>query len=282
MYTYMHNGVLVDTDRLISVRDTAPLRGYGLFDYFKVIEGVPVFVEDHIARLQKSCKGLHLDIPYTDSQLLDMINGIIAVHPVDTFAIRFLVTPGVGVDSATKGDCEVFCIGEPISLPSPADLQKGQKLITMDYVRYLPEYKSVNYLALMVHKHLLAEKQANDFLFVHQGKISESTRSNMFFIAHDGSIHTTDEYILEGVTRKQLLHIIKDSHKVHIRTIQASEIPTFKEAFLTGSSKNVMPITQIDDHLYNADNNYTRALIALFDHHSNAYIKSIKNQSVAL
>jgi D-alanine transaminase/branched-chain amino acid aminotransferase len=268
----MYNGKVMDTDRLISVKDTAPLRGYGLFDYFKVIDSVPVFVEDHIARLQRSCKGLRLEIPYSDEQLLEMIHKMIEIHPVDTFAIRFLVTPGVGIDSATKGESEVFCIGEPITLPTVDDLAKGQKLITLDYVRFLPEYKSINYLALMAYKHLLAEHKANDFLFIHNGKISESTRSNIFFIDHDGGLHTTHEYVLEGVTRKQLLSLLEDDFKINIRTIDAKEINNFKEAFLTGSSKNVMPISQIDDCIYDKNNHFTHKIIKLFDQHSKQYI----------
>jgi D-alanine transaminase/branched-chain amino acid aminotransferase len=276
-YTYMHNGEIKDTDRLISVRDTAPLRGYGLFDYFKVIEGVPVFVEDHIARLLKSCEGLDLSIPYDANQLKAMILKMIDHHPVDTFAIRFLVTPGVGIDSGTKGDSpEVFCIGEPIILPSSDDIAKGWKLISFEYTRYLFEFKSINYLQLMTNKKLLKDQNANDFIFKHNGFISESTRANVFFVKDSQTLVTSSENILEGVTRKKLIENLPPHYEIEIRPIHYAELKDFKEAFITGSSKNVMPVFTIDEIHYDRENTVTRDVKSRFDLITSSYIKAFR------
>jgi branched-chain amino acid aminotransferase len=276
-YTYMHNGEIKDTDRLISVRDTAPLRGYGLFDYFKVIEGVPVFVEDHIARLLKSCEGLDLSIPYDANQLKAMILKMIDHHPVDTFAIRFLVTPGVGIDSGTKGDSpEVFCIGEPIILPSSDDIAKGWKLISFEYTRYLFEFKSINYLQLMTNKKLLKDQNANDFIFKHNGFISESTRANVFFVKDSQTLVTSSENILEGVTRKKLIENLPPYYEIEIRPIHYAELKGFKEAFITGSSKNVMPVFTIDDIHYDRENTVTRDIKSCFELITSSYINAFR------
>ena len=273
----MHNGEIKDTDRLISVRDTAPLRGYGLFDYFKVIKGVPIFVEDHIARLLKSCEGLDLEIPYNASQLRAMIMKMIEHHPVEAFAIRFLVTPGVGIDSGSKGEQpEVFCIGEPIVFPTSEDIAKGWKLISFEYTRYLFQFKSINYLQLMTNKKLLLDQNANDFLFVHNGFVSESTRANMFFVAQDGRLITSSENILEGVTRKRLLEHLVPDYTIEVRSIAFSELPSFKEAFITGSSKNIMPVFTIDNITYSKDNSVTQAIISRFDQMTDEYIRDFK------
>jgi branched-chain amino acid aminotransferase len=273
MYTYMHNGVIQSTDRLISVRDTAALRGYGLFDYFKVIEGVPVFVEDHIARLLRSCKGLDLDIPYDASALKSMIMTVIKNHPVKTFAVRFLVTPGVGPDSGTKGDTpEVFCIGEPISFPSDSDIAKGWKLLSYEYARYLHQFKSINYLQLMANKNLLKNHNANDFLFKYNGFVSESTRANIFFVKDERTLVTSSEFILEGVTRKRLLENLTPDFRIEVRPVKYEELSSFKEAFISGSSKNIMPVFAIDDIRYNSDNPVTKEILKRFEKITQEYI----------
>jgi branched-chain amino acid aminotransferase len=273
MYTYMHNGVIQNTDRLISVRDTVALRGYGLFDYFKVIDGVPIFVEDHLARLMKSCKGLHLAIPYDENHLKDMIMTVIEHHPVKTFAVRFLVTPGVGIDSGTKGDVpEVFCIGESIIFPSEADIAQGWKLITYEYARYLHQFKSINYLQLMANKHLLKEHNANDFLFKYNGNVSESTRANIFYVKDQNTLVTSNEFILEGVTRKKLLEHLADDYTIEVRPVAYDELKTFKEAFITGSSKNIMPVFVIDDIEFSRDNGVTQDILRRFEEMTRAYI----------
>ena len=273
----MHNGVIQNTDRLISVRDTAPLRGYGLFDYFKVIEGIPVFMEDHIARLLRSCEGLDLDIPYDAAGLKEMIMAVIDHHPVKTFAIRFLVTPGVGPDSGTKGETpEVFCIGEPIIFPSQADITQGWKLISYEYVRYLHSYKSINYLQLMANKKLLKANEANDFIFKHNGFISESTRANVFFVKNEKTLVTSSEYILEGVTRKKLLENLPPYYSIEVRPVKYEELPSFTEAFISGSSKNIMPVFAIDDIRFSYDNPVTRDVLARFDQMTKDYIRNFK------
>ena len=270
----MHNGVIQATDRLISVRDTAALRGYGLFDYFKVIDGVPVFVEDHIARLLKSCVGLDLQIPYDASALKTMIMTVIENHPVKTFAVRFLVTPGVGPDSGTKGDIpEVFCIGEPIVFPSESDIAKGWKLLSYEFTRYLHQYKSINYLQLMANKNLLKNNNANDFLFVHNGFVSESTRANVFFVKDENTLVTSSEFILEGVTRKRLLENLPPDFKIEVRPIKFDELPSFKEAFISGSSKNIMPVFEIDDIHYSNDNPVTKKILQRFEKMTQDYIE---------
>lgn len=273
----MHNGVIQSTDRLISVRDTAALRGYGLFDYFKVIDGVPVFVEDHIARLLKSCEGLHLEIPYDAAALKKMIMSVIDRHPVKTFAVRFLVTPGVGPDSGTKGDHpEVFCIGEPIIFPSESDITKGWKLLSYEYTRYLHQYKSINYLQLMANKNLLKENNANDFLFKHDGFVSESTRANIFFVKDGSTLVTSSEYILEGVTRKRLLENLPPDFTIEVRPVKFEELPSFKEAFISGSSKNIMPVFAIDDIKYSQHNPVTKEILKRFEKMTQDYIKNFE------
>lgn len=272
-FTYMHNGKIVDNDTLVSIKDVGVLRGYGLFDYFKVIRGVPVFVEDHLDRLFKSCKGLHLDIPFSRHEVLEMIHGIIRAHPIDTFAIRIVVTGGIGADSSTAGTPQVYCIGEPIILPSMEAKHIGTRLTMMEYTRYLWQYKSINYISLMANKPLLAAANADDFLYTHHGYVSESTRSNVFFVKDDKTIVTSDEYILEGVTRLRLLDRIKNlGLNCEVRPVKIEELASFKEAFITGSSKNIMPIRSIDDHNFEVIGPVTQQLLEDFDDLSNAYI----------
>lgn len=279
-YTYMHNGTIAQNENLVSIRDVGILRGYGLFDYFKVISGVPVFVEDHLDRLFMSCAGLCIPIPYTRLEVLSMIHEIIALHPIDTFAIRIVVTAGVGLDSSTAGNPNVYCIGEPIHLPNDADRSKGIRLTKMEYTRYLYQYKSVNYISLMAHKHLLDEANAADFLYTHHGFVSESTRSNIFFIDQNDTVVTSNEYILEGVTRLRLLKLLNQNNiATEIRPIEVSELTNFKAAFITGSSKNIMPVRSIDTTEYK-DNALLDSIIELFNQHSMSYIDMYNRNNI--
>jgi D-alanine transaminase/branched-chain amino acid aminotransferase len=276
MSIILHNGVKVDSEYRISVRDLVVLRGYGLFDFFKVLDYTPIFLDDHIARLKKSCKGLNIDFKYTDQEVADMVYKVIDLDGSADMAIRFVVTPGAGKDSATAGDTQVFCLGEAIKLPDAEALLKGVTLRTYEHQRYLYEYKSVNYISLLANKPLLEEAEADDFLYIFNGEVSESSRSNVFFVTQDNIVITSPNTILEGITRKQLLEIIPDHYELEVRPIFLSELISFKEAFMTGSTKNVMPIFKIDNIIYSRDNLVSQNLSRLFEDHTQNYIRKHK------
>ena len=278
MSIILHNGVKVDSEYRISVRDLIVLRGYGLFDFFKVLDYTPIFLDDHIARLKKSCMGLNIAFNYTDQEVADMVYNVIKLDGSADMAIRFIVTPGAGKDSTTPGETQVFCLSETIKLPDAVALLKGVSLRSYDHRRYLFEYKSINYLSLLANKPSLEEAEADDFLYVFNGEVSESTRSNVFFVTDDNKVVTSPNAILEGITRKQLLSIIPDHYDLEIRPIFVSELVGFKEAFMTGSTKNVMPIFKIDDIIYSRENIVSQNLSRLFEEHTQKYINEHKIQ----
>ena len=53
-YIYINGNILPKEQALIPVYDLGLLRGLGIFDYFRVLDGIPVFAEDHIDRLENS------------------------------------------------------------------------------------------------------------------------------------------------------------------------------------------------------------------------------------
>ena len=211
-----------------------------------------------------------------------MVYKVIELDGNADMAIRFVVTPGAGKDSATAGETQVFCLSESIKLPDAEAVAKGVTLRTYEHKRYLYEYKSVNYISLLSNKALLEEAEADDFLYIYTGEVSESSRSNVFFVTHDNRVVTSPNAILEGITRKQLLNLIPAYYTLDIRPILFSEISEFKEAFMTGSTKNVMPIFKIDDIVYSHDNFVSQHLSQIFEDHTQKYICDHKNKHMVL
>ena len=62
-------------------------------------------------------------------------------------------------------------------------------------------------------------------------------------------MHTAGEDILFGITRSVVLDLAREADvPVEERKIHVDTVPALKEAFLTSSSRGVVPIVQIDDH----------------------------------
>ncbi len=88
------------------------------------------------------------------------------------------------------------------------------------------------------------------------GHLTESTVSNFFMIRNKTLItpgNSSD--LLEGLTRDTIIKIARILKlPVELRSIDRTELYLADEAFLSGSSLSIMPITQIDDKLINKAN----------------------------
>ena len=85
LYPYIFiNGEILHRDKaLIPVYDLGLLRGMGIFDYFRVWDGVPVFAEDHIIRLQHSLRVIDLNVGVSDHQWMEWFGQMIRMNEAD-------------------------------------------------------------------------------------------------------------------------------------------------------------------------------------------------------
>jgi D-alanine transaminase/branched-chain amino acid aminotransferase len=114
----------------------------------------------------------------------------------------------------------------------------------------LPQLKTIDYLTAIWLQPLRKEKGADDLLYHQNGFISESPRSNFFLVKADGTIVTPTEGVLPGITRKKVLQVAKKHFNVEERAILLHELKEAKEAFLTSTTKQILPLSQVDDHIF--------------------------------
>jgi D-alanine transaminase/branched-chain amino acid aminotransferase len=123
------------------------------------------------------------------------------------------------------------------------------------------------------------EKGATDLLYHWNGKISELTRSNFFIVDQYDKIVTPSEGILKGINRKHVLELVGNHFEVEERDLFMDELNTAKEAFITGTTKKVMPVVQIDDLVIGdgKPGEITRKLQKLYHEYMDSYITGIDN-----
>lgn len=87
-----------------------------------------------------------------------------------------------------------------------------------------------------------------EILLTTKGRILEGMTSNFFYV-RDGILCTAGRGILIGVTRQTVLAIAKEQDiKTCIKAIRINEIPFIGEAFITSSSRGIVPVVEIDGH----------------------------------
>lgn len=276
MLKYILNDKIIDQDKaFIHVSDLALLRAYGVFDFFRLVGLKPVFFEDHIERFFNSADVLRLKCPVGRKKLKSMILEIISTNKIENSGIRIVLSGGESPNGYAIGNPTLFVINEPISPLPENHFKDGIKLLSHEYMRDIPEVKTINYLMGIYKMPDIQAKGALDLLFHWNGKISELTRSNFFIVDQNDTIVTPENGVLKGINRKHVLKIAKQKFKVEERDLFMKELVKAKEAFITGTTKKIMPICQVDDQIIGdgLPGPVTSELQQMFEEHIDTYLK---------
>lgn len=223
--------------------DLGLIRGYGIFDFFRTSNYQPLFVEHYLDRFVASAEKTHLPLPYSRTELKHVIQELIEKNDLKQGGFRMVLSGGVSENHFSPAQGKLFIFCESLEFPSEEKYAEGIKLLTLEYVRPIADIKTTNYALPVWHSHLWKKMGAEDVLYHLNGWVSESSRSN-FFLVKNRVIHTPDQHILLGITRKHILQIMGN---VVIRPISLEEVWEADEAFITSTTKVLLPVTQIDD-----------------------------------
>jgi len=85
-------------------------------------------------------------------------------------------------------------------------------------------------------------------LFVHDGVITEGTRTNVFFVKNNEVYtHAKTNRILAGVTRNTVVDLCRENGiTVNEFPVSSDKLADMDEAFLSGTSEEVTPIVELD------------------------------------
>jgi len=245
---YMINGRLTPAqDASINVTDLGLLRGYGIFDFFVCDQGIPVFFEDHVNRLRNSVQFLGMEVPYSDEAIYQQIVQLTKANGFEKAGLKIIFTGGYSEDGYNPTAPNMIMIQNQFKLAPSHYFTDGIKLVTHDYIREIPDVKTLNYLVPISIRNKLADTKAQDVLYFKDGIVSESSRSNIFIVDQENTVITNEFGVLWGITRKQILNIAKAHYKVEERVISLEDVMNAKEVFLTSSTKGTMGVTKIDD-----------------------------------
>jgi branched-chain amino acid aminotransferase len=232
----------------LSINDVAVLRGYSAFESLRTYDRRPFHLEEHLNRLFRSAELIELEMPFTHESIAEVIRQVIERNPYNHASLRILVTGGESDDGVMpSGLPQLAVLISPLGERDMERFARGVKLITSHLMRVSPEAKTSNYVAAIRSLKQAARQHASDALFVNeQDHVLEGTRSN-FFIFQGDTLITPRAGILLGVTRNTVLALAQGRFAIEERPILLSELAHVDEAFITSSSKEITPVTQIDD-----------------------------------
>ncbi len=271
-FCYINGKIHSADEAAIGVSDFALQRGYAVFDFIKIYNGKLFHFNDHIQRLKNSASELHLKLPISDEEIHNISEQLIKKSTLNQPCIRLILTGGYAYTKPVLSHPNFIIIAE--ELPSyPKDVYtKGAKIITIKYQRELYHIKSINYLNALRLEPLKQDKQVFDILYYSDSGITECPQNN-FFIFKGDILITPADFILHGITRKIVLKLARDHFPIEKRALPLNELKYADEAFVTSTTKGIIPIIKIDDQKIGNGliGKRTKTLMKLFDDYTKKY-----------
>jgi branched-chain amino acid aminotransferase len=246
MHSFLNNDFLPASSASISVNDLAIQRGYGIFDFFKTIGGLPIFLDDHLDRFFHSADRMRLSVGKTREELKEIITQLMRLNNLPDSGIRITLTGGYSPDSISPGQPNLIILQHGLNPPNK-DCPPPVRLISFPHQRQLPDIKTIDYLMAIHLQPAILARGAFDVLYHNNGVITECPRCNFFLVTADNTLVTPARNMLKGITRMKVLTFAYANSKVEERDVLLTEIPTAKEAFITSTSRHIIPVSHIDD-----------------------------------
>jgi branched-chain amino acid aminotransferase len=250
------NGDLIQAEEF---NDNLICTGESVYEVIRMVNGIPLFFNDHMERLSASLKlqgknhladpgKMKTDIIKLSDAVFIKENNIRIVFNYSVYSNNYLIHH---IRS---------------SYPSEHDYNSGVKGILFDGERKDPEAKVIdNEFRFMIAKALKDENAYEAILVNRAGLITEGSKSNIFFI-HDDILYTApDHLILKGITRRHILNICNDERiRVEYMCIDAKRIGEYDSVFMTGTSPAVLPFCCISGNIFRSDHPLTGKLRELY------------------
>jgi D-alanine transaminase len=227
----------------------------GVYEVIAVRGGRFVDEEAHLRRLYRSLGELRIAAPLAEAALGIVLREIVRRNGVERGSVYLQITRGVAprdhaFPKAAKPTLVVTA--RRARPPDPRLAEEGVAVVTIPDIRWQRcDIKSVALLPNVLGKQQAREAGAFEAWQVDRdGRVTEGTSSNAWIVTGDGAVvtHAADRAILNGVTRIAVLDIIRrEGCRLEERPFTVAEAKAAREAFLTSTTSDLVPVVRIDD-----------------------------------
>jgi branched-subunit amino acid aminotransferase/4-amino-4-deoxychorismate lyase len=243
----LKNGELIPSQQATaSLTNIGFVYGFGVYESVRVKKGSPLFLADHMERLEHSAGVIGLEHMLTQQLLTDWTTLFVETLDDVTCNLKYLLLGG-----RTAEDASLTIMASNPRFPDRKLYKTGASVITVPGERAFPTAKTLNMLPSYLAYSKARKEGHADALFVHaDGVIREATTANLFTLNGRTITTPSDDLVLQGVTRK---YVLKTAEQEGF-TIEYADhtLDSLREAnaiFVTSTGKKILPITQIDGTL---------------------------------
>lgn len=242
------------TEAAVHIED----RGYqfadGVYEVIAVRDGKLIDEHLHLIRLRRSLAELRIEGALGDAPLKFVLREVIRRNGVVNGIVYLQITRGIAPrDHAfPKVARPILVVTARRSRPAnPRLVEEGIPVITIPDIRWdRCDIKTISLVANVLGKQQAREAGAYEAWMVDgDGQVTEGTSTNAWIVTGDNLVVTraAEHAILNGVTRQALISLIRrEGYQFAERPFTVAEAKAAREAFLTSTTSDLMPVTSID------------------------------------
>jgi branched-chain amino acid aminotransferase len=197
-------------------------------------------LEDHLARLEESARLAGKQVALGGDRFRPAIRLAIQTYAVPEARVRLSVDLSQEIG-------QVYISLEKLKTPSDRQYKRGIVVATVRMSRENPQAKLTGFIAQAAAiRRTLPADAIEGIMLDGQGDFLEGLSSNFFGVI-DGGIYTSDQSVLAGITRALVIaEATAAGYPLHLDCLPNSYSQRFSEAFITSSSRAVLPVVRID------------------------------------
>ena len=254
---YLDGAYLPIEEAKISPLDRGFLFGDGVYEVVPSYAGTMVGFAPHIARMQDGLAAIGMTLDWSESDWAELCNRLISENGTGNLGLYLHVSRGADTRRfhafPKNVNPTIFAFTFEIAPPPVADkaLAHGYHVATAKDLRWRRcHIKSTALLGNVLHFQQGYESNCDEtILYNSNNELTEASACNAF-IVKDGVVITPplDSQLLPGITRHIVLDILRKDGaiKVEERVVTMDEVNNADEVWITSSSKEIAPVTQID------------------------------------
>ena len=259
---YLDGQLVPAREAKVSVYDHGFLYGDGVFEGLRVYNRRIFRHDAHLERLYRSAKAIWLDPPMSKNEMKRATEQTVAANKNENGYIRAIFSRGfgdLGLDPRKCPKPSTVIIADTIKLYPPEMYEEGMEVITVSTRRNRQDtlgtqIKSLNYMNNVLAKIECIRAGVQECIMLNdKGLVAECSADNVFIVHEDlrGKTELRTPPVssgsLEGITRDAVIEIAeKLALPVVEKDLTLYDLYNAKEAFLTGTAAELVPLTKLD------------------------------------
>src|SRR5699024_2997616 len=251
----LFQGEIMDRKTSVDIEDRGYQFGDGIYEVIGVYNRMPMLMDEHLERLQRSAQEIQLKLPVSVAKLKSNLLELISLNDLQEGIIYLQVSRGVASrwhEFPSEDVPPVWLAYTREEKPMTYIEDHGATAVLTEDIRWLRcDIKTLNLLPNVVAKQKAVENDAFEAI-LHRGKtVTEASSSNVF-IVKNGEIftHPANNYILNGITRQRVLQLTEKLHvPVREQPFTVSDLLNADEVFVTATKLDIIPIIQVDNQM---------------------------------